>query len=95
MLKLGDRLNAWSISCYHGGCLLLFKDNVWKRQNLILFLAALGLSCGTQDLSLQHAGSFVAAHGLLSSCLVALQHVGSYFPDQGSNPRPLHWKVDS
>ena len=20
------------------------------------------------------------------------QHVGSYLPDQGSNPRPLHWK---
>ena len=21
------------------------------------------------------------------------QHVGPYFPDQGSNPRPLHWKA--
>ena len=51
-------------------------------------------------------GIFMAARGLLSSCstraqqlwrvgLVALQHVGSQFPDQGSNPRPLHWKVDS
>ena len=27
--------------------------------------------------------------------LVALRHVGSYFHDQGSNPRPLHWKADS
>ena len=26
---------------------------------------------------------------------VALQHVGSQFPDQGSNPCPLHWKADS
>ena len=27
--------------------------------------------------------------------LVAPQHVGSYFPDQGLNLCPLHWKVDS
>ena len=27
--------------------------------------------------------------------LVAPGHVGSWFPDQGSNPRPLHWKADS
>ena len=31
-------------------------------------LVASGLSCGTWDLSLQHAGSFVAVRGLLSSC---------------------------
>ena len=30
----------------------------------------------------------------LSSLAVA-QHVGSQFPDQGSNPHPLHWKADS
>ena len=24
-----------------------------------------------------------------------LQHVASQFPDQGSNPHPLHWKVES
>ena len=22
-------------------------------------------------------------------------HVGSYLPNQGSNPHPLHWKVES
>ena len=27
--------------------------------------------------------------------LVAQQHVGSWFPDQGWNPCPLHCKVDS
>ena len=27
--------------------------------------------------------------------LVALRHVVSYFPDQGSNPHSLHWKADS
>ena len=27
--------------------------------------------------------------------LVAPWHVGSQFPDQGSNPCPLHWKADS
>ena len=63
------------------------------------------------DLSLQHTGSLVVAHRLQSAQvqelwrtgLVALWHliwnvgsyVGSYLPDQGSNPCPLHDKVDS
>ena len=38
---------------------------------------------------LQSAGSMVAAHGL--SCSAAC----GIFPDQGSNPCPLHWQVDS
>ena len=51
---------------------------------------------------------FVAVRGLVSSCgvqvfslqlwrtgLAVPRHVGSQFPDQGSNPRPRHWKVDS
>ena len=36
-----------------------------------------------QQLGLWHTGS------------AAARHVGSYFLDQGSNPRPLLWKVDS
>ena len=60
--------------------------------------------------SLCRVGSFVAADGL-SSCacglqsvrasvvavmgLAALWHVGSKFPDQGSNLRPLHCKENS
>ena len=52
-------------------------------------------------------GVFVAARRLLSSCgvrvfslqlwrtgLVTPRHVGSQFPDQGSNLGPLHWKAD-
>ena len=39
-------------------------------------------SCG-------HVGSVVVAHGL--SCSVAC----GIFPDQGSNPCPLHWQADS
>ena len=51
-----------------------------------------------------HGLSLVAAHGLSSSRaqllqhfagLVAPSHVASYFPNQGSNLHPLHWKVDS
>ena len=38
---------------------------------------------------LQSAGSVVVAHGL--SCSVAC----GIFPDQGSNPCPLHWQADS
>ena len=37
----------------------------------------------------RRAGSAVVAHGL--SCFVAC----GIFPDQGSNPRPLHWQADS
>ena len=46
--------------------------------------ASVVVACG-----LQSAGSVVAAHGL--SCSVAC----GIFLDQGSNPRPLHWKADS
>ena len=38
---------------------------------------------------LQRAGSVVVAHG--PSCSVAC----GIFPDQGSNPCPLHWQADS
>ena len=38
---------------------------------------------------LQSAGSVVVAHGL--SCSMAC----GIFPDQGSNPCPLHWQTDS
>ena len=58
------------------------------------------LCCGMRDLSLQHMGSLVVVCGL-SICgtwapehsgllIVALQHVGPQFPNQGSNSHPLH-----
>ena len=37
----------------------------------------------------RRAGSAIVAHGL--SCSAAY----GIFPDQGSNPRPLHWQADS
>ena len=37
----------------------------------------------------RHAGSVIVAHG--PSCSVAR----GIFPDQGSNPCPLHWQADS
>ena len=37
----------------------------------------------------RHAGSVVVAHG--PSCSAAC----GIFPDQGSNPCPLHWQADS
>ena len=30
-----------------------------------------------------------------SGSVVASRHVGSWYPDQGSNLHPLHWKEDS
>ena len=47
-----------------------------------------GLSL-SRPLLLRGAGSVVVAHGL--SCSAAC----GIFPDQGSNPCPLHWQADS
>ena len=50
---------------------------------------------------LQHAGSVVVACGLQSAGSVVVAHRFSFsvacgiFPDQGSNPCPLHWQADS
>ena len=51
--------------------------------------------------SLWHAGSVVVACGLKSAGFIVVAHGLScsaacgIFPDQGSNPRPLHWQADS
>ena len=55
------------------------KPLLFLKKYLFIYLAAPGLSCGIQDLQLWHAGSIVAA------CTIQ-------FPDQGSNPGPLHWE---
>ena len=48
-------------------------------------MVASGLSCGTWDLSLWHAGfSLVVSHGLLSSCVArAPEHAGSVVAANG------------
>ena len=46
-------------------------------------------SCGTQAQQLWLAGSVVVVHGLCCS------EVCGIFPNQGSNPCPLHWQADS
>ena len=55
------------------------------------FFAVLVLSCST--------GIFVVAQGLSlwsqRAGFVVLRHVVSWFPDSGSNPQPLHRKLDS
>ena len=67
---------------------------------LIYFFAALGLRCCErtsrcgglsllQSTGSRCAGLVVVAHGL--SCSTA----HGIFPNQGSNPCPLHWQVDS
>ena len=42
-----------------------------------------------QSMGSRHAGSAVTAHGLCCSMGCGI------FPDQGSNPCPLHWQADS
>ena len=59
----------------------------------LLFVAVRGLLIVVASLVAEHglrsAGSVVVAHGL--SCSAAC----GIFPDQGSNPCPLHWQADS
>ena len=40
-----------------GGFSVMFFSNFLFKKKLLLFLAVLGLSCNTRDLSLQHMGS--------------------------------------
>ena len=64
---------------------------------LINLFGCIGSQSQHMRSSLCHVGSFVGAHRF-SSCgpgLIALWYVGSYFPDQGSNPRPLPCRVAS
>ena len=66
---------------YLFGCIVVVEA-------LGIFLAPCGIFCCTAD-------SLVVACGL-NSCgvsLVALRHVGSQFPDQGSNPHPLRARL--
>ena len=48
--------------------------------DVFIYLAAPGLSCGLQDLQLQHVGFFFFFSSVVSC--------GIYFPDQGWNPGP-------
>ena len=58
--------------------------------SLVAEPAALGARASlVVALGLYSAGSVVVAHGL--SCSAAC----GIFPDQGSNPCPLHWQADS
>ena len=44
---------------------------------------------------LRFAGSRAQAQWVWCMGLVAPLHVGSWFPNRGSNPWPLHWQADS
>ena len=70
--------------CTHPSFFFFFNSWVF----LFISLAASGLSCSTLDLSLWCIGSSVVA------CRLSCRKASGIFPDQGSNPCPLHWKVD-
>ena len=66
------------------------------KKIFIYLLPASGLSCGTWYLSLWACWLQVAwVQQLGLAGLVALQHMGPQFPDQGLNLCPLHWKMNS
>ena len=75
---------SWASSLHYTP--LFFFFNSWVF--LLISLAASGLSCSTLDLSLWCIGSSVVA------CRLSCRKASEIFPDQGSNPCPLHWKVD-
>ena len=63
-------------------------NNMLTNVNMFFFLAAVALKLLS---SCDALASLVVACRL--SCPV--RHMGSWFPDQGLNLCPLHWKVDS
>ena len=77
---------CWDLHC----CVWAFSS--WGEQGL-LFVAVCGLFLAMASLvaahGLQNVGSVVVAHGLSHSVTCGI------FPDQGLNPCPLHWQVDS
>ena len=66
--------------------------SLWRGMHFslqwLLLLGNVG-SRGQELRSLRHMGSVVVAHRV--SCFAAR----GIFPDQGSNPCPLHWQADS
>ena len=89
-LHFRQQLQAWEILFFLISLrlflILFYFKNIyiftWLCQVLVAYTGSFCYS-GTQTLQLRHAG------------LVASQHVGSYFPDQGSNSHPLYCKADS
>ena len=55
---------------------------------IFIYLIAPGLSCGTQDPSLQ----LLVVEFLVVACKLLAVAWGISFPDQGLNLGPLHWK---
>ena len=62
-------------------------QNIYIYFLIFIYLALLGLSCGTGELQWQHVGSLVAA------CELLIAACGIQFPDQGLNLGPLHWEL--
>ena len=58
-------------------------------RGLLIAAASLVAEHGLQARRLQSTGSVVVAHGLICSAACGI------FPNQASNPCPLHWQVDS
>ena len=56
-------------------------------KKILIYLGALGLSCSTQDFFF-----FARRIFLVVVCELLVVACGTWFPDQGSNPGPLHWE---
>ena len=87
-------------SCGEQGLLFVVVHGLLIAVASLVAVAEHGLQeCGLQQL--WHVGSVVVAHGLQSAGSVVVVHRLScspscgIFPDQGSNPCPLHWQADS
>ena len=90
---------AWAFSsCSERGLLFIVV------RGLLILVASLAAEHRLQVHRLQqlwHVGSVVVAHRLQSTGSVVVAHGLScsaacgIFPDQGLNPCPLHWQVDS
>ena len=93
-------------SLLHAGFLQLWQGGATLRCGAQASHCGSSSCCGTWAQArglqqLQFAGSVVVAHGLQSTGSVVVAYGLScsaacgIFPDQGSNPCPLHWQADS
>ena len=91
-------------------CFVFSHSEYTSFKNVFYLFGCIESSLQHVESSLVHVGSFIAVHGLTSCGTGALEREGSVvkhmgflapcrvesqFSDQGSNPRPLHWKADS
>ena len=87
------RIYLYIIKCYADLCCFYFLLLLFLIWATLVFVSVCRLFVAVHGL-VQSMGSRAWAQRFPCQGLIALWHVRSQFPNQESNPQPLHWKVD-